>query len=191
MRRVQPLVFMVASLFLLAQPLAGQRFPAFGGGEVRAGIVLPDDAERAVGIGLEVDLGRFLPLTRVFVGGLGFDADVDRLIGERQVTGDIAVRGGRAGIRLEPLGTRAFTPYFAGALNVFSVSADADQPGDQDDIEAVYEGTYLGLSVAAGGVYPLDATRQVLGFVELRRAFVSTVGHWALDAGLRLRLRSP
>jgi hypothetical protein len=102
----------------LAGPVAAQQFPTFGGGELRAGIVWPDRAGSALAVSLDVDLGRFLPLIRTFAGVHGFSPGVDRMVLDQRVTGDLSVRGGRAGMRLEPLGALRFAPYLAGALLV-------------------------------------------------------------------------
>lgn len=179
----------VAILAGAAGPVAAQQFPTFAGGELRAGAVLPDAADRTWGLGFDADLGEILPQLRVFAGYHGFGANVRRVVREEALTGDIRGHGARFGTRYEIRAGERFSPYLAAAAAAYWASGTAVEASDQGLMEDLYQGGHIGTTLGAGMSYPLEETGQVLVMGEFRRTFMGTIRHWALDAGLRLELR--
>jgi outer membrane protein OmpA-like peptidoglycan-associated protein len=167
-----------------AAPATGQRFPGLGGGEARAGLVFPENANVAAGTLAELDLGYvWAPPLRILVGVGRFEANIDREGGGDE--GSFRATGIWAGGRYDLMTRNTLAPYVRGGLTLQRVRADAfDQ-----DVGALLQGTYVGLAGAVGARYLLDPWGRLSATAELRRVAVTNVAHTALELGLRLQLR--
>lgn len=166
-------------------------FPIIGGGEVRLGPAFPSVAEQGWSLGADLDLGSvFMQALRAFAGYTGLlGVDVDRSLRGDVLQGDLRAHGLRAGVRWDLLRERQFVPYLSGAVVALRSSAGALQPEDEEAMEDIYGGNRLGWSVAAGLVYPLETTEQMVALAEARRSSVGPLRHWSLDVGVRVELR--
>lgn len=172
-----------------AEPEEDARFPSVAGGEIRFGPVFPGDAGRGWSLGLDADLGLVLSDIRAFAGYTGLlGVDVDRDLRGEPIRGDLTVHGLRAGTRVDFRLDERWVPYVSTALVLYRATTDALEAEDEGDLQDLYGGNRLGGSIALGVLYPLEDTGQILALGELRRAYVSSVGNWTLDAGVRVHL---
>lgn len=182
------LLLAVAVASLDTKLAEAQEFPTFAGGELRAGLVLPGDADTAWGFGFDVDLGEVVDRFRVYAGYHGFGADVSRVVRDEPLTGDIRNHGARLGTRYAIRTNDRFSPYLTASATGYWTSSTAVDAADQGLMDDLYQGARLGTMVGLGVTFPLEATEQVMVMSELRRAFTGTIRHWSLDLGLRLEL---
>ncbi len=171
-------------------PVSGQQFPDLGSLEARAGLYLPQDAETGYGFSVDVDLGYLSsPIIRAIAGFNYFAADVDRELPGQSVTGSITAAGVRAGVRLDPFGAGAFTPYLAALLTGHSVTTDPDDEIDAGILDELYGDFVVGAGLGAGLTWSLDERDRYALTAEGRRVFATDVGHWAAEAGVRITPR--
>jgi hypothetical protein len=165
-------------LALLAAPLHGQQGPMLAGGlEVRAGGTLTDSELVVPALSVDVDLGwvgaRWL---RPIVG-----LDWSRVEPDAGAAGSRVVAwGGRACVRLDPIGAQRISPYAGAAVLLQRVSATGEVAvGDG------ITGTRLGMAVGGGVMLAVDAPQHWSLLAEARRSFLSDLEHWTLQLGVR------
>lgn len=173
-------------VLITSHDVRAQALPGFGGIEVRLGAVVPSQDKTGAGFSADVDLGYLgVPRLRTLVGFNYFRADADRSIGTNPVRGTYDAIGGRVGLRLDAFGPGRLAPFLTGAITGHSVSSD------DAEVQALLEGFYVGGSAGLGLSWALGEMRQAALTTEARRVFVSRVGHWAFDIGVRYTPRGP
>lgn len=180
------LAALVLGALLLPSTLRGQQFPGLGGVGVRAAAVTPEQAKTGFGVSADLDLGSLrLPWLRTLLGFNYFTADVDRRVAGTPVGGSMTAMSGRVGIRADMFAGARFSPYVGAALGGHSVNASVADPGTQD----LLDGFYMGAGVSGGFAFALDSARRFSVVGEVRRAFVTNVGHTAYELGFRFSPR--
>jgi outer membrane protein OmpA-like peptidoglycan-associated protein len=169
---------------LAAAPAAGQAAPAIGGMEVRGGITFPEQATAALTVMVEGDVGYFWrPQLRLLAGASHFRANIDREPGDNE--GSFAATGLWAGARYDLLPWQPWGAYAKGAVTVHRVDADAWDPA----IGALLSGTNLGVAVAAGTRYSIDARGRLHGTLEVRRTLLNNLNQTTVEVGVRFLRR--
>jgi hypothetical protein len=164
---------------------AQQQFPTIGGLTARAGAITPEHAGTALGWTVELDAGYWGgPRLRTFLGLSRFDADVERRAAGLPVAGSFTATAGLAGVRWNLFEGERFTPYVTGALTALSVDASVDDEG----VDRLLEGFYFGATTGAGLAMSLDVGSPFAVVGEVRRAFVTNVGHWGFEVGFQWTL---
>ncbi len=166
-----------------------QAFPAPGGAEVRLGFAAPRDLpadELTSGRSLSADLdlgyvGR--PWLRVLAGVGHFRTDIES--GDTAV-GDAGVVSVRGALRADAFPGARLTASLLASANIHSVSASVPEDAN---VEELLDGVYAGVSLGVGARWALDAERRASLVAEARRTFVTNVGHWAFEAGIRYLFR--
>jgi len=172
----------VSAMVVVAPVARSQEAVAFGGLSARGGVVSPTRADAGFGWMVEIDLGYLRnPGLRTFVGFGGFGADVDRVVGGSPVGGSYTATGIHGGLRLDLFEAQRFTPFLSASVMVHNVSADVPDPATDELLDGVYAGAALG----GGMAYGLNTTGTIALTAEARRAFITNVGHWAIEAGIR------
>jgi outer membrane protein OmpA-like peptidoglycan-associated protein len=165
-------------------PLEGQRAPALGGAELRAGIVFPERAVLAPAVMAEVDLGYvWRPELRVIAGISHFRANIDREPGDDE--GSYGATGLWLGGRLDVLPLSVMAPYVRAAVTVHSVSADAWDT----DVGALLDGLNAGGAIAVGARRVLDTSGSLAATIEVRRTALNNIANTAVEIGIRWQRR--
>jgi outer membrane protein OmpA-like peptidoglycan-associated protein len=163
---------------------SAQAAPALAGAEVRTGLTFPEHATAALGIMVEGDAGYvWRPRLRLLVGVSHFRANIDREPGDNE--GSFAATGLWVGGRYDLLPWQAWGPYVRAVATMHRVDADAWDP----TVDALLAGTNLGLALAAGARYGLDATGRLSATFEVRRTLLNNLNQTSLEVGLRFLRR--
>lgn len=184
MRGVSPggAAFVAAMVLAIAPVVRSQEALAFGGVSARAGAVFPERADAGFGWAIEVDLGHLrTERLRVLFGVQRFGADVDRQVSGSPVGGSYTATGIHGGVRLDLFASRQFTPYLGTTILAHNVSADVPDAGTDE----LLDGVYIGATLGGGLGYALDQPGTFSLTAEVRRAFISNIGHWAFEGGIR------
>lgn len=162
---------------------AAQRFPSFGGAEMRIGAASADDADVGFSVSAEADVGSpWAERLHLLLGANLFTGDVDRTAGGQPVVGGFRAFGPRAALRLDfPSGTR-LTPYLMAQASAHLVRASDVAHGPTRDR---LEEWHAGGGVGAGLAYVFGVLRTTSATVEARRTEAGDMSHWALEVGLR------
>ncbi|HSJ06152.1 MAG TPA: OmpA family protein [Longimicrobiales bacterium] len=159
---------------------AAQRAPSFAGVEGRVGLAFPEKASAGPSAMAEVDLGYLGQPELRLIAGIGrFSANIDREPGDDE--GSFSATGVWLGGRYELFALRPTSAYLRAAATVHRVDADAWS----SDVGDLLSGTVVGAAVAAGASRALDPHGRLNGTVEVRRTFLSNVGHTAVEIGVR------
>lgn len=183
---------LVAGVLLasVAGPAASQSFPTFGGIGIRAGAFSPEHASTGVGGSVEIDLG-YLRWTnlRTLIGYSYFGSDVERTISGTALDGSITTHAGRVGVRLDLFRGARLSPYIGAGLSGQSVSASASDEGDQELLDGVYDGFFVGMTASGGLAFWVDTAQRLAITAEVRQAFAPKIGHTAYEIGVRFTPR--
>ncbi|MBR9989857.1 MAG: OmpA family protein [Gemmatimonadetes bacterium] len=167
-----------------AAPASAQRAPAFAGAELRAGIVLPEQAVAGAGVMGEVDLGYlWRPELRVIAGLSHFRANIDREPGDDE--GSFGATGIWLSGRYDLFVRQTTGAYVRAGLTLHSVSADAWD----SSVDALLSGTNVGASIAAGARRNLDTAGRISGTLEVRRTSLNNIANTAVEIGVRMLMR--
>lgn len=162
-----------------AAPLAGQPFPGFGGLEVRAGALSPENAKLGFGATAKLDLGYLgSPVLRTFLGATYWAADAERA----DATGSFSSLGGQLGLRFDLLPTARLAPYLYAAAVGQNVSASLDNAA----LEETLSGFNVGGALGGGLTYALDEGQRTRATLDVRQVFVNNFNHWGAELGIRL-----
>jgi outer membrane protein OmpA-like peptidoglycan-associated protein len=163
---------------------ATQALPALAGGEIRAGLTFPHDANVAASAFGELDVGYvWRPPLRVLLGLSVYEANIDREGGGDE--GSFRATGFWASGRYDLFPWRTVAPYVRGGVTLQRVRADAFDA----NIDALLDGVYVGAAAGIGARYLLDSPGRLSATAELRRTFMSNVANTALELGLRFQRR--
>lgn len=141
-RRGSALVVVIfATALVLPDEAQAQRFPGFGGMEVRVGAADLEDVDPGVSYAFDLDLGYlFTPPLRSYLRFEGFRADFDTDV----VTGggDLDGAGLEAGLRYDLLPTMFISPYGVVAYNASNIKAsdivDQAAPAMPDGLQSSF-----------------------------------------------------
>jgi hypothetical protein len=132
---------MLPALLIVPDEAQAQRFPGFGGMEVRGGVASLEDTDSGVNYAFDLDLGHlFTPPLRTYLRFEGFRADFDPDV----ITGggDLDGAGLEAGLRYDLLPTMFVSPYGVIAGNFSNVKAsdivDQAAPAMPDGIHSSF-----------------------------------------------------
>ena len=180
--RIAPLLNLavLAVAITTASDLAAQRFPGFGGLEMRGALYGPEGAKIGAGLIGEADLGWWgFPYLRLVAAAYQFSADVepDPILGG----GSYSALGARFGARLTSPALGPVRPHFVASLTATRVNADVADPDRDDELQGLHPGAELGL----GFSYTLDADDRFGGVLEVRRTASSGIGRFGVEAGVR------
>ncbi len=164
-------------------PAAAQSFPGFGGIEVRLGLASPENAQLGFGATADLDLGYLAaPTLRTIVGFSYLGSDVERV----DADGSFNARGGRLGLRLDPLGAARLSPFILVTANLYEGRFNLpDNPG----LERALDGFNAGIGLGVGFMWALDDGHRSMAMAEVRRIFVNNLNQWGLELGLRFQPR--
>jgi outer membrane protein OmpA-like peptidoglycan-associated protein len=164
----------------LPAPLAAQRAPAFGGAEVRLGLVNAENARIGAGIFGEVDAGYLRwPQLRGLVGFSRYVANIDREPGDDE--GSYRAQGVWISGRYDLFATRTLAPYVRAGLTLQRVKADAFDRAYGD----LLDGTYIGAGASIGARYALDWFGRLSATAELRSMTAGNISNTAFELGIR------
>jgi OOP family OmpA-OmpF porin len=182
MRLTRVLCPVVVLTALSAGGAQAQRFPALGGLDLRGSAIQARAGQDQPGYGAEadLDLGSFiLPRARLFAGGTWFNT------GTPSVASGTRLRavGGRAGLRIEPLGAATLAPYVFGGAAGLDVKAKTQDATVQDLLSGFNTG-----AVAGGGlVFAPGAARRLGITAEGSYTWINNLNHWSVGMGVRIR----
>lgn len=156
--------------FVLPDDAIAQRFPAFGGMEVRGGVADLEDVESGVNYAFDLDIGYlFTPPLRTYLRFEGFRGDFDTDVIDGG--GDLDGAGIEAGLRYDLLTTSFISPYGVIAANFSNIKAsdivDQAAPAMPDGVHSSFAygvgaALHLGEKVAiTADVRMLTGTRNV------------------------------
>lgn len=181
---ISVVVAIQALLLATAWRLDAQRFPSFGGVDVRLGVAAPTNATTGLSTSADLDLGSIGIGSLRAIAGIHYFA-VDRDVEGEANAGSYTASGGRVGVRLDLFGTRRFSPFLLGAVTGHQVSVDVPDAQTRE----LLEGFYAGASLGAGAAYSFDPEGRLSVVGEARRTVVSNIDHYAFELGIRLQPR--
>lgn len=182
--RTWPGAVLAPLLILLPTVAAAQAVPAFGGLELRGGLVFPEQAEIGSSVAVAADLGwLWVPNARVIIGLNRFVANIDREPGDDE--GSFTSMGANLSARYDLRPLRATSPYVRAGITYQNVNADAFDPRVGD----LLDGAYFGAELAVGARRSLDRRQQIGATMEVRQAFVNNIGATAVEIGIRYQPR--
>ncbi|HET6763684.1 MAG TPA: hypothetical protein VFH27_08425, partial [Longimicrobiaceae bacterium] len=182
MRLTRSLFPAIVLAALGAGTVSAQRFPALGGIDLRGSTIQARTGETQPGYGAEadLDLGSFiLPRARLFAGGTWFDTGTPTLAS----TARLKAFGGRAGLRIEPLGAATLAPYVFGGAAGLDVRAE----GPDSTVRELLSGFNTG-AVAGGGLVFSPGRGRRFGITgEGSYTWINNLNHWSAGVGVRIR----
>jgi hypothetical protein len=166
----------------VARQGSAQDAPSFGGLAVAFGTINPVQAGLGFNWRVGLDFGAWVDSRlRIVVSGTGFSADVERQIGGVPTGGRFDAVGGLAGLRWDLFPGGRIAPYATGSVAGLVVDASVADPGTK----RLLDGFYVGAELGGGLAYAIDSLAKFALTGEIRRGFVTNVGHWIFEVGLR------